>query len=75
MWPITLFFERLFGAKYILNHRSAEVHRINDLTRSCWVHQIRHYSLIWRRKTLTELQRQDPEINGCIHCFKAFNTD
>jgi len=70
-----LFLAKLLGAKYILNHRSGEIHRIKHLRRSCWVHLMTDYTIFWRRSTINYLQKNDPDINGCIHCFKNLNTD
>lgn len=66
---------RLFGAKYLLNYRSLEVHKLSNMQRSCWIYKIVDFRLIWRTRTLYRLQRQDPEINGCRHCFSEFNSD
>jgi len=75
MKKLIIIIARLLGAKYLLNYRSLEIHQLNNLQRSCFIYQIGHFRLIWRKKTIIELQRQDPEINGCLHCFTEFNTD
>jgi len=75
MSQLTLFIARLFGARYILNHRSLEVHKIGNLTRSCWPYHMTNFRFIWRMRTVKRLQHDNPEVNGCAHCFKELNTD
>lgn len=55
------------GFRYIANHRSKEIHRVDHLHKNCRIETMQHagYNTAWRMRRL--LNRR---YNGCRWCFK-----
>lgn len=60
------------GFKFIVNHESKEIHRVNLLTQNCFVKKMKNsvYSTLWSVKRLLK-----KGYNGCTHCYKSKDTD
>lgn len=60
----------LIGFKFIVNHSSKEIHRVQYLTMNCFIDKMKHsgYATSWKVKRL--LKRN---YNGCRHCYSTEN--
>lgn len=60
-------FKKFFGYKYIANHNSKEIHRIEDITKYCHISLMKNATQETRRKAIKLLHNG---YDGCKHCYK-----
>ena len=66
-------FLEAIGFRFIVNHRSGEVHRVGYLTKFCKINVLSSgaYATKWWVK---RLMKRSKKYNGCAYCFKAKDT-
>lgn len=63
---------RLLGYKYIVNHRSWEIHLLGFKHTNFDILQIKDYSFVRNNK---QLKKDYPDYNGCRFCLPEMDTD
>lgn len=59
------------GFRYILNHKSKEIHKVRSLKRSCNVNAMRKAG--YHTHISQFIARSLFGYNGCVHCNKRFD--
>lgn len=62
----------IFKKKYIINHNSKEIHRIEFLKRNCQVQGMTNFEKAYTKKTKYYLKHG---YNGCKWCYPETNLD
>lgn len=73
MRQLELFLAKFFGAKYVANWNTKELHNLNTQHDNCWLHLMSNCTYIFREKRARALLEHG--FNGCRWCFKEEDTD
>jgi len=69
---IKIWFRKLFGYRYLINHASREVHDLGNEHVNCHILSIKNREFA-KRKRAMDIMSMVQEYNGCRWCNKEHN--